>query len=166
MRGLSLGGRPPAQSKGEFTGRHMLAVMVSFFGVIIAANVIMAIFAANTWTGLVAKNGYVASIDYANDARAKQAAELLGWHIHVAAVDGFVHVSVRDDAHQPVPLDTVNATAIRHIKRDEDVELILARTATGRYRADQALPSGAWSVTSTIAGGGETLDWRVVLNVD
>jgi nitrogen fixation protein FixH len=45
----------------EFTGRHMLMIMLAFFGVIITVNVVMARFAMTSWTGLVVENSYVAS---------------------------------------------------------------------------------------------------------
>jgi nitrogen fixation protein FixH len=42
-------------SQKEFTGRHMLLIMIAFFGVIIAVNITMAVVARQSWTGLVAK---------------------------------------------------------------------------------------------------------------
>ena len=45
----------------EFTGRHMLVIMVAFFSVIIAVNLTMAFFARSSWTGAVVENTYVAS---------------------------------------------------------------------------------------------------------
>ena len=47
----------------EFTGWHMAITMIAFFGVIISVNLTMAILASSTWTGLIVKNGYVASQD-------------------------------------------------------------------------------------------------------
>ena len=44
-----------------FTGRHMLAAMLGFFGVVIAVNVVMATLAAKTFSGTVVDNSYVAS---------------------------------------------------------------------------------------------------------
>lgn len=52
---------PPGKGKWRFTGYHMIACVVSFFAVIIFANVTMAWFASSSWTGLVVKNSYVAS---------------------------------------------------------------------------------------------------------
>ena len=43
-----------------FTGRHMAAIMVAFFGVVIAVNVYMARLATSTFTGVVVENSYVA----------------------------------------------------------------------------------------------------------
>ncbi len=48
----------------EFTGRHMWLLAVSFFGVIISVNIVMAVSAARTWTGLVVENSYVASQEF------------------------------------------------------------------------------------------------------
>ena len=39
--------------QGEFTGAHMLAVMVAFFGTVIAVNLVLAVLARSSWTGLV-----------------------------------------------------------------------------------------------------------------
>ena len=44
-----------------FTGWHMLAIMIMFFGTIITVNLIMAWNASHSWSGLVVQNTYVAS---------------------------------------------------------------------------------------------------------
>ncbi|MEO1102369.1 MAG: FixH family protein, partial [Pseudomonadota bacterium] len=46
----------------RFTGWHMLAILVTFFGVVVTVNITMAVLAHTSWTGLLAKNGYRASI--------------------------------------------------------------------------------------------------------
>ena len=45
-----------AEKQFRFTGYHMLAIMVAFFGVVIAVNLTMATFASRSWTGLVVEN--------------------------------------------------------------------------------------------------------------
>ena len=45
--------------KGEFTGRHMAAILVTGFGVVIAVNVLMASLAVGTFGGVVVDNQYV-----------------------------------------------------------------------------------------------------------
>ena len=49
---------------GEFTGRHMLGIMLAFFATVIAVNVTMAMFASKSWTGFVVRNSYVASQEF------------------------------------------------------------------------------------------------------
>ena len=62
-----------------FTGRHMAAVMVGGFSVIVGVNLFMAWQASSTFGGVVVENSYVASqhfnrwLDQAAQARA------LGW---------------------------------------------------------------------------------------
>ena len=48
----------------EFTGRHMLLIMLAFFGVIISVNIVIAVIANKSWTGLIVKNSYVASQEF------------------------------------------------------------------------------------------------------
>ncbi|HLA02420.1 MAG TPA: FixH family protein, partial [Aestuariivirga sp.] len=43
-----------------FTGWHMAAITISFFAVIIAVNLTLAVFASSSWSGLVVANSYVA----------------------------------------------------------------------------------------------------------
>ena len=49
---------------GEFTGRHMAMILVTFFGIVIAVNITMARYASSTFGGLVVDNIYVASLNF------------------------------------------------------------------------------------------------------
>lgn len=66
------------------TGRHVLAITLAAFGVIIAVNVLMAVKAVRTFPGLEVANSYVASQSFDRD-RAVQTA--LGWRVE-ADYDG------------------------------------------------------------------------------
>ena len=61
-----------------FTGRHMLLVMVAFFGVTITVNLVLAFFATSSWTGLIVKNSYVASQEYNEKLAEARAQDALG----------------------------------------------------------------------------------------
>ncbi|ESY87148.1 FixH family protein, partial [Mesorhizobium sp. LNHC229A00] len=63
----------------EFTGRHMLAIIPAFFGVVIAVNLTMATLANTSWTGLVVENTYVASQQFNRKAEEGRAQAALGW---------------------------------------------------------------------------------------
>ena len=79
-----------------FTGRHMAAVLVCFFGVVIAVNMLNAHYASSTFGGEVVENSYVASqefnrwLDEANSEKALGWDELTTWR-----PDGRVVVAVR-----------------------------------------------------------------------
>ena len=47
-----------------FTGYHMTAILVAFFGVVIVVNFVMARYAVATFGGTVVDNSYVASQEF------------------------------------------------------------------------------------------------------
>lgn len=137
----------------RFTGRHMALLMLAFFGTVVAVNVAMARLAASSWTGLVAKNGYVASIDYARNSRNREAAAALGWTVAVGAEDGRVVVAVRDAGGAV----SVAATGSAERPGGEPVPLALAGAP---LVSTAALEPGGWIVRLHLTHGGDSLDWR------
>jgi len=91
----------------EFTGRHMLIVIVSFFAVVIGVNVTMATLAEKSWTGLVVENTYVASQQFNEEARKGRAQAALGWTGRLTVASGEVRYSLADSKGKPVPLHGV-----------------------------------------------------------
>ncbi len=96
---------PPVQPDNQvdkFTGRHMLILMVLFFGVIIGVNLTMAILAGRSWTGLVVKNSYVASQKFNADLRAAREQRQRGWQSSLTYTDGKIQFAVRDRDGEPL----------------------------------------------------------------
>src|SRR5690606_16942867 len=62
-----------------FTGRHMTLILVAFFGVVIAVNLVMATLASRTFGGLVVQNSYVESQKFNSYLEAARQDEALGW---------------------------------------------------------------------------------------
>jgi nitrogen fixation protein FixH len=84
-----------ARKPFRFTGWHMTAILVAFFGVVIVVNVGMARLASHTFSGVVVENSYDASQQFDRwlDEAAKEQA--LGWHAQVARqADGHVVVTL------------------------------------------------------------------------
>jgi nitrogen fixation protein FixH len=79
----------------RFTGRHMLAAMLAFFGVILAVNMAMATLATRTFGGVVVENSYVASQEFNAWLAAARAQRKLGWSAHADMIDGHVLVTLR-----------------------------------------------------------------------
>jgi nitrogen fixation protein FixH len=128
-----------------FTGWHMLAAVIAFFGVVIAVNVVMAVAATGTFPGLVVRNSYVASQNYnALLANARAQAEA-GWRLELDAPEGILAARLLGgDGALRRDLD-VTAVAGRPSTTRHDSLIALAETADG-YRASEALPPGLWEV--------------------
>ena len=130
-----------------FTGRHMLLAMVAFFGVIIAVNVLMAIAAARTWTGLVVANSYVASQEFQAKEDAAHRQRALGWRPALSLSAGRVSLIVTDGSGAVVELGDVSLQVNRPVGGHDDQLVALVRNLAGGYEAPLALLPGVWDLT-------------------
>jgi nitrogen fixation protein FixH len=128
-----------------FTGKHMLAVVLLFFGTIIAVNVAMAIVATGTFPGLVVKNSYVASQNYNQVLAEARAQEAAGWTMALDAANGILAVRIADRDGLALRRLSVTADVGRPSTTGEDRTIPLAEDGTG-YRAAEALPPGQWDI--------------------
>lgn len=131
--------------KGEFTGWHMLALMVAFFGVVIGVNVFMAASAIRTWTGLVVENSYVASQEFNSKLTISRDRTSAGWQGGLDYDGSQLLFSLTDVSATPIPLETVTIAISRPIGVAEDQTLILDRAPDGRYVTSITLAPGVWN---------------------
>jgi nitrogen fixation protein FixH len=128
-----------------FTGWHMLAIMLAFFGTIISVNVLMAYYAGASWSGMLSKNTYVASQDFnRNAARAREwAKEGLKGDL---AIDGdVVHYRLEGPADIIANVDHVEAIFHRPVGDKQDFSIQLIRQDQ-IFSAPHALAAGPWIV--------------------
>lgn len=129
----------------HFTGKHMLAVFVLSFGVIIAVNLALAFKAVSTFPGLEVKNSYVASQDF--DVR-RQAQQALGWTSSVTYEGSQIAINITDTAGQPAQVVDIRVLIGRKttVEYDRYPEMTFDGTA---YRAGVDLDAGVWIVKIT-----------------
>ncbi|WP_256753621.1 FixH family protein [Mesorhizobium sp. Mes31] len=135
-----------AQRPREFTGKHMLAVILAFFGVILAVNLTLATLANTSWTGLVVENTYVASQQFNKKAEEGRAQAALGWTGKLTIAWGEVRYSLTDAAGKPVALHGVKVL-FRHPAYEKEDKSVTLALATGQEFAAQHMPKdGVWIV--------------------
>ncbi|MEQ1901477.1 MAG: FixH family protein [Devosia sp.] len=139
----------PVAAGKPFTGRHFLIVIVTFFAVVFAVNIGLAVLSSRTWTGLVVDNSYVASQEFQERLDAHRAQQALGWQGHLDYEGGDVRLVVRDGAGKPVDLGEVAVLINRPVGGHDDHQLTLTRTESGDYVASVVLDSGVWEVNVT-----------------
>lgn len=129
-----------------FTGWHMLAIMLAFFGTIITVNFTMAYFATSTWSGLVVKNTYVASQEFNGKTAAIK--EMLA-----TGIAGDLSVDTKGMRYRltlpnnvPVVADSVLAHFKRPVGEHQDFELVMTPAGDGLYLAETAVLPGSWIV--------------------
>lgn len=147
----------------RFTGWHMLACMIAFFGVIIVVNFTMATFASKSWTGLVVKNSYVASQKFNDELARAEKQHARGWRSEVAYENGELSFALFDKSGAAINPDKVIASVGRPAfeQQDQIVELE-ASNASGFFTSLQ-LGEGTWAVK--IEAGAEGIAYRRDLRV-
>lgn len=140
----------------RFTGWHMTAIMVAFFGVVIGVNLIMASYATSTFGGTVVDNSYVASQKFNTWLDKAERQKALGWSAKASRLtDGRVAVDV---AGLPDGEVAVAAMARHPLGRMPDADLTFVREATGRFVSAQPLAAGRWTLRLEVKAGQDS--WR------
>ncbi|MGB7203846.1 MAG: FixH family protein [Anderseniella sp.] len=149
----------------QFTGKHMLLLMLAFFGVIITVNLTMATFATSSWTGLVVKNSYVASQDFNRELAEARKQTARGWTGDISYADGAIVLSLIDNKGDGVSLDSVVADVGRPAFEQVDHKVILTSHGNGIYRAEDRLLPGVWqvSIRAKSLAGDYRLDKRLII---
>ena len=152
-------------TKGGFTGRHMLMVMVAFFGVVITANLTMAFFASTSWSGLEVPNSYVASQEYNDEiAIARKQAEL-GWKSTLALADGRLVLALSDSDGNPIAGAEIDGVMRRPVHENEDAAARFSWSHEGEYHADMPVLPGVWDVEITARTGADRL-YRQIFRIE
>mgnify|MGYP001818010228 CR=1 FL=1 len=149
-----MNGSDSKNGEWEFTGWHMLFIMLAFFGVIIAVNVTMAVLAGHSWTGLVVKNSYVASQHFNEDLVEARRQAARGWTSKLVYGEQHFACALKDRNGEPVVLDDLKVSVGRPASEGQDRTVALRHVGEGRYRGDVALEPGIWMVRIT-GGAGE-----------
>ncbi|WP_333713398.1 FixH family protein [Yoonia sp.] len=107
----------------EFTGWHMLALMLGMFGIIIAVNLWFAYNAIATFPGVEDRNAYVASQKFEVE---RQAQDALHWDVTTTLEDDVLTVAILDAAGNPVRPEVLRAIFGRptHVKDDQTPDFV------------------------------------------
>ncbi len=137
--------------RGPITGPKAFAIFSSFFVVIIAVNVTLAVQAVRTFPGLEVRNSYVASQTF---DRERHAQEALGWTAHAAVDGGELVLTLLGPDGRAVQDASVAATLGRATVRSEDQVPALVFNGAD-WRAPVIVGPGRWHllVTATAADG-------------
>jgi nitrogen fixation protein FixH len=126
----------------EMTGRKVLVITVSAFGVIIAVTFLLAYKAVSTFPGLEVPNSYVASQTFDADRAAQLA---LGWSLdaHYDRTGQVLDLVFTDAKGAPAPVGDLSVLVGRPTEAREDSYPVFSKQG-GTFRAPLALNPGKW----------------------
>ncbi len=135
----------------KITGRHVLYILLGFFGVIFAANGALAWLAFDSWTGLVVDKPYERGLKYDQVLQDAAAQKALGWSVDgkfeaLGQNRGRIYVVVRDKSGRPI--SGLNVTGILHrpTLAGFDKEIALSAKDEGYGVEFVAAKAGQWDL--------------------
>lgn len=137
----------------ELTGKHVFAITVSAFAVIIGVNLTLAFKAVSTFPGLEVKNSYVASQGF-NGRKAAQ--EALGWTLAPSYGEGRIDLAFTDRDGKPVSVQDLTVLIGRTTSTADDARPQFVQ-AGDVYTAPLDLGQGKWMVKVTATAPDGTL---------
>lgn len=142
----------------RFEGKHMLIIMVSFFGIIAAVNVSMAVLANSNWTGLVVKNSYVASQEYNSKLDDASYIRNSGLLSDIGYQKGELRFVLKGTDGRALEVTELVAKIGRPAHEHEDQMLKFKLNSDLTYVLPVELAQGTWSVS--ITGIAEGIHYR------
>lgn len=138
-----------------FTGKHMAAIMVGGFGIVVAVNLAMASMASATFGGIVVENSYVASQQFNDWLDQAEASERLGWKVEpFRLADGRIALRMTG-----VPTGAKISAIARHpVGREGDRVLSFTAGSDGAYASTGPLSAGRWILRMSVEADGSV--WR------
>ena len=142
----------PLASPKPLTGGKVLSMLLAFFGVVIAVNVIMAKLAIQTLPGTEVDSAYSASLAYENEIAAAHDQNARNWKVdaHIQrGPDGgaTLEVEARDSSGLPMTGLNFQGHFERPTDRRADQAVVLAEVASGVYRGTAPLIGpGQWDL--------------------
>ena len=155
------------------TGRHVLMMLLAFFGVVIGVNVLMMKLAIDTLPGTEVDSAYKASLAFNSEITAARTQDARGWKVAgrvERAPDGgaVVRVEARDGQGAPLTGLAFSVVLARPTDKRSDHVVGLAEAEAGIYRGvATGVAAGQWDVVFEAQRGSERVFLsrnRVMLN--
>lgn len=151
-------GSPMSAQQRRLEGKHVLAGLVAFFGVIIGVNLTLAVLANTSWTGLAVENGYVASQHFNAELQEARRQSELGWKPNFGYRNDRLELALESLSGAPLSGFAVEAELERPSTDREDRRISFRENGPGLYISEEHLNSGQWDADVTIKdSSGRTL---------
>ena len=144
------------QSK-TMTGRKVLWIALSFFGVVVGVNLLFVFLSLSSFEGVTVEKAYYKGRDYNQTLEQARAQDALGWTIKAASSDGGIVFDIEKDAKQIAGLKGI-VTIKRPIESKYDQLVEIQSLPDGRYFVPAEMPlKGKWVIVLETSAADGTL---------
>lgn len=160
--------------KGRLTGYHVLFILLGFFGIMIAVNVVFTVFAVKSFPGEQVERSYVQGLNYNQVLEDREQQAELGWTTELGfeaseTGDALLVNNWYSETGEGLAALDVTVTLTRPASEEGQLRLTLSPNGPGRYEAGiENLAGGVWhaeiSASSTdgaSATAHKTLTWTL-----
>lgn len=148
---------PKTSKPRELTGKHVLAMLLVFFGIIITVSIVFTTLAVKSFRGEDVKQSYRQGVDYNQTLDARAAQLDLGWQAAInvtgTAQDRTLIVKVTGQGDRLLSDLSVTGRLRHPADSTLDRPLEFTRTDDGLARADLSGLYGQWTVQATAMNG-------------
>ncbi len=144
-----------ARPEKELTGRHVLFILLGFFGVMIAVNAYFTIVAVKTFRGEDVPQSYRQGLEYNQTIAARLDQKNTGWtaRMNIATQGGGSRrliLQIEDKTAQGIGGALISAVLRHPVDSAKDKVVAFKDTGAGRYSADLGNISGQWTLNATV----------------
>ena len=135
----------------RLTGKKVLAILVGFFSVIIAVNMVMAYVAVSTFSGMQTQRPYEAGLKFNHAISQARVQQEQNWKVdtHVErAKDGQVTLVIvfADQQEGAIVAQSVTVQLVSPVDSRNDASFTLTADGPGRYRGLAQAAAGQWDL--------------------
>jgi nitrogen fixation protein FixH len=147
----------------ELTGKHVLILILAFFGIIFVVNGYMIYKSQSTWTGLETQDAYRRGLKYNQQLSEFRAQNDRGWTmdvVHSELPDDGLRFSATptDEKHEAISLLDVTIELMRPTHEGMDRTIPLKEISLGVYAGEtRGLAKGKWYLIVTASRKNEIL---------
>ena len=150
----------------KLEGKHVLYILLAFFGVMFAVNGVFVYVALTSFSGLSEKDAYVKGLNYnqAIEEHAEQRARQ--WQVHLdtdnlGGNSSILTLNAKDNKGMDLNFEGVTVMVKRPALEDLDFEVVLSKVAE-KYSATVEFPmAGQWDVIVLARGAGYDKPYRL-----
>jgi nitrogen fixation protein FixH len=144
------------------TGGMVLAMLLGFFGLVMAVNLVMVHAAVSSFGGVETPSSYQAGLNFPAEQAAVAAQDARGWKVEVRVGAGTdaartVTVTATDAGGHPLAGLAVSAAFAHPVDERRDVAVALAETGAGSYAGSATVVPGQWTLDLAISKDGARL---------
>jgi nitrogen fixation protein FixH len=153
-----------APALGRLTGRRVLFILMSFFGIVFAVNAVFVSAALRTRPGEERGASYEAGLRYNKELSAQRAQDGLGWRHSLALRGGALRITFTNADGDPVSGLAIEGQVGRPAAARADRSLVFREIEAGTYESPLSPDAGNWVVSMAarrLMPGGKDNVYRV-----